>query len=821
MNQFTLNVSEPEKTPTPTPTLNADTEVKADTGILESDNNKDLCLQLIHAETEEEVKTILHQYGYWGDSDEYWDDSENWRDFADNKKVWATAGNQSANSDYALVEKLTNSMDHVLLRKCKLQGIPTEGTEQDGTPQTMRKAVEKFFNVPQGKLSECTVKEKTNLAENIKLIATGGGRRNPCYIIADRGEGQPPDKLPTTLLSSGKGDKGTIPFVQGKFNMGGTAIFRFCNFQLVLSKQDPDLSQNPASKDLWGFTIIYRKKASQIKRKDDSRIRYLAPEGKILAFAADSLDILPGKYPNAYDSPMKSGTFIKLYEYNSDSYKKSFLFRFYDRLSLLLEGTCMPIRLYEMRLGNTPRDHGKTVSGLQVQSVEPRFRDNLECDPIPVNLPPILEQMIKGKCYVFKKPIKDGKPIVIKKNYAGREGIVFSVNGQSHGTYSDSFFNNDGVKLGALADSLLVVLDCTDVSAEQKEELLMNSRDRIIRSSNIAKEIRKELQDFLKDDRELKELNEKRREQKRNEKLADGKPIKDVLDKVLKQSPVLSRLLLEGQRLPSSNPNQNSQGTIDVKLRKFPTHFDLKKQYSREIPKNYSKDTLTVSYKTDAENDYFDRDSEPGTIKLYVNNEPYYDFRTPRLYKGEAKLKINADPEWKLGQVIEVRSEITDVTQINPFVETFFIKNIEPSENSSDPSPKPKGGLEQPEPIPVREHQWPEHGFNKSSALKIESNEAGYDYYVNLDNMYLDAERRAQPKNKDILETQYLSAMVLVGLSLLHKDNKKQKSEEDEHQDTQDRDTSQEIAEITEKLSMVLLPMINGLGDLSDDKDGE
>ena len=78
MNQFTSNRTEPEQTPTPTPipTLNADTEVKADTGILQTDNNKDLnkdlCLQLIHAETEEEVKSILRQHNYWGDSDEYW-----------------------------------------------------------------------------------------------------------------------------------------------------------------------------------------------------------------------------------------------------------------------------------------------------------------------------------------------------------------------------------------------------------------------------------------------------------------------------------------------------------------------------------------------------------------------------------------------------------------------------------------------------------------------------------------------------------------------------------------------------------------------------
>ena len=98
-----------------------------------------------------------------------------------------------------------------------------------------------------GKIAECVAEERATLAEEIKLIATGSGK-NPCYIIADNGEGQPPEELPNTLLSFGRSNKLKVSFVQGKFNMGGLAIFRFCNFQLILSKQNPCYPKNLKAK---------------------------------------------------------------------------------------------------------------------------------------------------------------------------------------------------------------------------------------------------------------------------------------------------------------------------------------------------------------------------------------------------------------------------------------------------------------------------------------------------------------------------------------------------------------------------------------------
>ena len=123
--------------------------------------------------------------------------------------------------------------------------------------------------------------------------------------------------MPNTLLSLNKANKLRTPFVQGKHNMGGTGVLRFCGekgFNLILSRKNPNIcnDDDPTSLD-WGFTIIRREYPDRGERS--SVFKYLAPSGKILSFKADSLPILPGKYPQPYEEPMEYGTFIKLFNY--------------------------------------------------------------------------------------------------------------------------------------------------------------------------------------------------------------------------------------------------------------------------------------------------------------------------------------------------------------------------------------------------------------------------------------------------------------------------------------------------------------------------
>ena len=59
-------------------------------------------------------------------------------------------------------------------------------------------------------------------------MGTGGEKPDPNIGIVDRGEGQSPRRMPNTILSINKTNKLKVPFVQGKFNMGGTGALSKC-----------------------------------------------------------------------------------------------------------------------------------------------------------------------------------------------------------------------------------------------------------------------------------------------------------------------------------------------------------------------------------------------------------------------------------------------------------------------------------------------------------------------------------------------------------------------------------------------------------------
>ena len=89
----------------------------------------------------------------------------------------------------------------------------------------------------------------------------------------------------------------------------------------------------------------------------------------------------------------------------------------------------------------------------------------------------------------------------------------------------------------------------------------------------------------------------------------------------------------------------------------------------------------------------------------------------------------------------------------------------------------------------------------------IDTGEGGYDFYINLDNLYLLNEIKTQSKSDPkLLEARYKYALVLVGLSVLKEYNEKK---ENNGESVYNR-----ISEFSKIISPVLLPMIDYLGDL-------
>ena len=807
------------------------------------DLNK-LCLELLHCDTEEAVIALLADAGYW-------DDRDSWRYFGDLENNWSTIGNQQSSPHAALVEKLVNAVDATLMGLCYENGH--EPTSLDA-PKTMRAAVARFFESGQedsshgGLIRNWSSSKRTEVAQRITLVATGSKSR-PSFTIADSGEGQTPDSMPETLLSLTRTNKLRIPFVQGKFNMGGTGVFKFCgkhNIQLVISRRNPKaITGYNEDATKWSFTVVRREDPERGRRS--SVFTYLAPLGKdkfpgkggVLRFDANEFPLFPeftttDRTP--YGRAAQSGTLIKLFEYGLPAGGRSNILMsdgLLRRTDLLLPDTALPIRFYEARkYSGHAGSFSNTLTGLSVRLEDDKTNNLEEGFPTSCPLRASDEEMI-STIYAFKK----GKA----KTYRNDEGIIFTLNGQTHGYLTPDFFRRKKVGLSYLADSLLVVVDCSKFSGRAREDLFMNSRDRLSKGE-LRAAIEHELEDMLKNHTGLRNLKESRRREETESRLADSKPLEDVLESILKQAPNLANLFLLGKR--ASNPFKTKEVQEQEKPfngQRFPSYFKFKgKEYGTELHRETHKNLRArINFETDVVNDYFSRSIEAGRFSLTQmldgseTKQSVTDFSGPNLHNGISTLSVKIPESAKVGEQLSFEAVVTDPYNERTFENRFTVLVKEPantgggggarkkpSSNEDGQGRESQAGILLPRIVEVAEEHWPEHEFDKHTALAIKdagsSDESDddaptqYDFFINVDNVYLKSEMKPAKSDVQVLKARFIYGMVLVGLGLLQQHLESGEANGDD----ETINIEQRVAHVSRALAPIMLPMIDSLGAL-------
>ncbi len=791
----------------------------------------ELTISLLKAESEKEVINILWQKNLW-------DNESAWRLYGDKENNFATIGAQQSRPESALVEKLVNSVDSVLTAECLNNNIDPESSE---APQDIRKAVSQFFNIDNGMLYNLTPTERTKLAMKIGLVATGNTAKKgfACYSIFDDGEGQTPNRMPNTFLSIGEKNKMKIPFVQGKFNMGGTGVLRFCgrkNLQLIITKWNPNLPKDESdlSNDKWGFTII--KRIVPDGSFKSSRYVYLVNPlnedsslNPVFQFSAESLPILPGKYPIPYEKPMYYGSYIKLYEFQMEGLRTNLTLDPYNRLSLLMPSLALPIRLYERRESYQAHTAETTLNGLSVRLEEDK-RNNLESEEWPSSHDiSVLGEKMKLKVYAFKKDFSNNKKPTQK--YVKEEGIIFTINGQTHGFINKRFFHRRAIGLGNLSDSLIVTVDCSEVSGETREDLFMNSRDRLVDSSELRNEIEKQLEKILKEHPGLRDLKHKRHKEEIENKLDDSKPLVDIVENIMKRSPSISTLFSSGFRIKNPFKLKETESEAKYVGKLFPTFFKIDKESSEQRPKEcpLNQTSFRVQFSTDVNNDYFDREIDKGEHKLLINDVEFEGTKALNLWNGHATLNINTNDLFLDGCIYEFTSIVTDINHLEPFINKFYVKMIapvkpkrgknggrkKPSSNKSGKGEKSSDDLALPNVIEVcrEDNNWYSKGFNEYSALYTENNgeDLGWAFYINTDNIHLLNEQKSSKKvDVNILKAQYKYSLVIMGMSMI------KASEDNVLVESEELELSKMISMFTSSISPVILPLLASLGELAE-----
>jgi hypothetical protein len=815
---------------------------------MDDDQPKRLLDSLLRANKESEVVEILRAAGYW-------DNPDLWRFYGDQPENWATVGNQQSRAEQALIEKVMNSIDTKLIAMARLKGIPINGPD---APQSIFAARDLLFGEE--------LKSVEELAKSITIAATGE-KKSPSITIADDGEGQTPTSMPQTILSLHKGNKNAIPFVQGKFNMGGSGVLEFCgidhNVELVLSKRNPKLLSADAkdSDKNWSFTIIRREDPSPASPRA-SRFTYLAPgaadaEGNrsLLTVSNHTMPIFPEKN-KPYVREAEWGTLFKLYEYSIRATTNMMLEGgLMGRLRILLPEPALPIRFHECRdySGDPKRSFDTPMAGLIYTLEEDRKnpkRQNVEWfDKFDIDID---GEKFSGRIYLFRKRNNDEKKNPAE-NYRKNEGVVFMYNGQCQAFFSKDFFRRKAVQQDYLWESLLVFIDCSAIGVRAHERLFMPNRENL-RQGDLKFRLEKEIEEKLKNHRELEQKALDRRKGELSENPEVSSTFEQFVEDMVKKHPLLEQVLGPGFRI--ANPfKPYAVATVEKPWKgvRFPTKFHFKnRDPGVEVQRDANINSqVRVTFVTDAENDYFRRDEQPGETKLFqvIGDElkPARNWRTPQLFDGIATLTLSLPPETEIGDTLAFEAQIMDPSRVDPFRNRFtLVLKAERQERGPKP-PQPSGPrpdkpgketgkdaqndtrLNMPNPAEVWEKDWAKQDpqFDKFTAMRIkrppgtDESTAMYDFFINMNNVFIDQATKEKPRKAREIRDRYKFGMTILSLALIRHDIEARKREQTagmDDDDTQQRqDVRDAVPDVTSAIAPFLLPLVDSLSRITGD----
>lgn len=817
---------------------------------MNSKEAKKLCLNLMKAQDSKEVIDLLIK-------NDLWDDQSLWRNYGDKEGSWATINNQG-NPAFALTEKITNSVDAVLMNKCFESGKDPKSGDRL-LPKTPREAVHKYFetkkeiqsyNLDKSLFDEnlddvaglqqywSDKKSKDFAEENINISVGGDKGYHPNIVIADKGEGQTPEKLPQTIMSLHTGNKKSISFAQGKWNQGGSGAILHCGqdsgiqLQFFLTKRNPKIIKNfkdqkTSLSDNWSFTVLRRNKP-----KNDSEVseaKYLCPledehgDRVIpLNFTAEELEIFPEK-GEQFKKKTNHGTIIILYEYRISTSAAIFgSDSLYRQLDIQLPRIPLPIRLHETRKKQqTAREQSITNRGFsnfqENQFIKKKTESNLEDISPKRGFLRTVESNYKiiYDIYCFKK----GKGATyIPKN----AGLLWTLNGQTHAISKKELFRIDKLAFDVIAKDLLIVIDCSSIKGADKEDFFKSSRDRLNPESPIYKEIRQKLIDDLAEHNSLHALIQKRIDDSvKDDQIEDEETIEEI-QKLLRELPDDEKdFLPPGFQITKPKKVEEGSGKFNLPKKKFPTFFCFEKLKKEPNKKQEIKTevelnkTLSLRLFTDAETNYFERDISKGkmTVNWNLNGKLYeaVGYSGPFLKDhGLCTLKkINLPDSVKPGESINLEIVVTDRQNKDGYKlkASILVKpeQIKVKKPKKEKLPKPKPAIELPpeggqgintieevieNPIIakyVEPEEWKEitgTEVDEDDVLHVDRNRRNekltYNLFLNRSNINLKNEmRKANGKyTEKIIETKYkmgISLIAMFSLMQFRKDQRRKK----------------------------------------------
>ena len=777
---------------------------------------RELFQRLYAAGTEAEVEAVVQSRA------EVFNNSQNWQPLGNNDNNYGIVENQQANPVAALIEKITNSIDAVLTKKCLEQGIDPKSKE---APQSMMAAREKFF--PEHKNWDLP-KDRNKQAENIQILADGE-KKNTSLIIYDDGEGQHPHNFENTFLSLVRGNKNEIQFVQGKYNMGGSGAIVFCGkkrYQLIGSKKYDNSGK-------FGFTLIRKHPmtTSEETSKKSTWYEYLKIDDAIPAFELDSLDL------NLYKRPFTTGTIIKLYSYKLQ--KISDISRdLNSSINEYLFEPVLPVYTIEKKERYPKSSLRRGLYGLK-RKLEGENNEYVE-DTFSLILSDSLIGTAKITCYVFKtivddKSAKESKETIRREFFKNNMAVLFSINGQVHSHFTNEFISRS-LKMNLLKDYLLIHVDCTEIKREFRDELFMASRDRL-KGSEESNQLRKLLKDKISEDGRLKEISERRKASialgsEDNAELiksaANNLPWDAELAKLCGQALSSDKIKSKAEKnMPPSSRKKTTKIDQPFSPQRFPAQFKRRQRGNTDVVTVTRGGKNIIYFDTDVANNYFDRVEEPGSMDVGLLDfsanesdggctagkadkiEDIFTVTKSSPQEGSIKLHLSPNKKLKVGNEAKIKVSLSSPNAPEgQFDEIFWVKVGEPTAKPQKTQKKIDNVARDDLPAPIEVYEdssdeakmsWAklndqgiEMDYNKVVHLFID-NEKLEKIYINMDSSVFKkfnhkdknpSEEKLKSNKENYLMTVYCHALFMFaitkkeGVTMLKEKNQAQNSME-------------------------------------------
>ncbi len=747
--------------------------------------------RLYAARNEQDVDRVLKRYA------DIFDNPDNWYPLGGDERMYGVVENQQAAPVAALIEKITNSIDAVLIRKCLEQGV----TPNDpAAPASMEDAVQSFF--PDSNHWE-DENIRLHQAENIQLIADGylkGRSVTGAFTIYDNGEGQHPEDFEDTFLSLLRGNKNDIKFVQGKYNMGGTGAIVFCGtkrYHLVASKRYDGTGE-------FGFTLvrIHPFTAEESKKLKNTWYEYFKIDDKIASFPITELDL------GLHNRNFTTGTIIKLFSYDLPAGNEKETAREINQaIDSLLFQPILPMQVvYKWgRSGGETKspllydlyglDH--ILSSQSKKYLESKFSEVYETDHFGE---------VRVTCYLFKSQVKGESPAEtkfrVRRDFVNPGScVLFAMNGQVQGSFSSEFITRS-LKFHLFKESLVIFVDCTHMKYEFRKELFMASRDRL-KNGRETTALRRFISDRLQES-QLKGLYQQRKNAIGAGFLGKGEDLVKEFSQTLKRNKDLWGLVSRTLRMEDVRIKR-PKGLIDIEEEKllderkktqetfvshyYPTYFYYKAHMGRRVPviKIAKGGEKTIRLQSDVPNDYFDRKDDPGTLDVKLTQQrAMKKFVNPinvvRSSPKEGMIKVTfITTRWvNVGDKISTRVSLTGEDG-ESFVQYLLLEIVE-----SKAEKKEQVDLmtesRMPEIVQVVKSEWNQldtissMDYRNVAVLQSDDGETLDKIYINMDSYVIHnyLEQMKTPEEVETAKSNYISS-VYFHILFIYMINRKQK----------------------------------------------